>query len=346
MSKKLYKSAAFTDIHFGRRQNSETHNQDCLDFVTWFVEQVKADPTIDHVNFYGDWNEHRNAINGLTMDYSYRAAKLLNSLDMPVFFIVGNHDLYFRNNRNVFTTFPYESLDNFKLIKEITVVEEVGDKGSLYVPFLFEDEFPKLLDYVKYPVVHGHLEFAGFVITGDTIIKEHGPDHKLYKSFKRIFTGHYHKRQSIGNVHYIGSTHPMDFSDAGDVARGMAIYDHRSDDLSFIDWPDCPSYTRCKVSDVISDPKSVLRAKGYVKAYVDIELDQPEVIALKEKLVKKYNVRELHFEENKKQNIQGDETIDESLKEESIDTIIKEKLKTVEVEGIETDFLLSIYEAL
>lgn len=344
--KRLKKGANFSDIHFGRKNNAETHNQDCLDFIVWLVDKVRADPTIDHINFLGDWNEHRNSINGLTLDYSYRAAKLLDSLGIPVFFIVGNHDLYFRNNRNIFTTIPFESLNNFRIISELTVVEEMGDKGAIYSPFLFESEFPTLLNYIEYPVVWGHLEFAGFVVTGDTIIKEHGPDHLLYKSFKRIFTGHYHKRQRKGNISYIGSTHPMDYSDAGDIARGMCVYDYDTDTETYIDWKDCPTYTHCNLSDIIASPDSVLKAKGTVKAYIDVDLGHAQAIELKEKLIKTYSLRELVFEENKTQSLDGDTATEEELQLESIDALIKHKLKSVNVEGIDPDLLVKHYESL
>ena len=37
--------ACFTDIHFGNKNNSKTHNKDCAEFVDWFVQQQK--PTIE-----------------------------------------------------------------------------------------------------------------------------------------------------------------------------------------------------------------------------------------------------------------------------------------------------------
>ena len=36
------KAAVFTDIHFGLKGNSKVHNDDCEDFVDWFIEQAKA----------------------------------------------------------------------------------------------------------------------------------------------------------------------------------------------------------------------------------------------------------------------------------------------------------------
>lgn len=49
----LLKAAVFTDIHFGAKGNSDEHNTDCLNFVSWFCEQVRNDPLIDHVFFFG-----------------------------------------------------------------------------------------------------------------------------------------------------------------------------------------------------------------------------------------------------------------------------------------------------
>lgn len=349
MNKILKKALLFTDIHFGRRSNSEMHNKDCYAFVVWIYEQVKKDPTIDHIIFCGDWHEQRNAINGMTLDYSYKAAKTLSQLGIPVFFIVGNHDLYFRNNRNIFTTTPFESLDNFTIIDKVTVVENMGKRGAVISPFLFEDEFPQLLGYVEYPVVFGHFEFKDFVITGDTVVKEHGPDHKLYKSFKRIFSGHYHKRQIKDNVVYIGSTFPMDFSDANDVNRGVGIYEYDTDKLSFIDWPNCPSYVNSKLSVILDDPKKYLKKDATVRCLVDIELNHEESIELKSQLTKRYKLREITLDEgfNLNDMLGGDTALDENdLTVNTVDYVIEEKLKTISVDKIDNNELIKIYKEI
>jgi len=36
------KAAVFTDIHFGNKNNSKVHNQDCEDFVDWYIETAQA----------------------------------------------------------------------------------------------------------------------------------------------------------------------------------------------------------------------------------------------------------------------------------------------------------------
>ena len=35
------KAAVFTDIHFGLKGNSKVHNQDCEDFIDWYIQQAK-----------------------------------------------------------------------------------------------------------------------------------------------------------------------------------------------------------------------------------------------------------------------------------------------------------------
>ena len=63
------KAAVFTDIHFGKKNNSREHNIDCEDFVEWFIDEAKewgADTAI----FCGDWHDSRRFINVSTMNYS------------------------------------------------------------------------------------------------------------------------------------------------------------------------------------------------------------------------------------------------------------------------------------
>jgi DNA repair exonuclease SbcCD nuclease subunit len=345
MKKKLNKGLCFTDIHFGKKNNSIIHNTDCLNFIKWIVEVAKTDTSIDHISFLGDWHEQRNAINGLTLDYSYEAASELNSLGIPIYFIVGNHDLFFRNNRDVFTTRTFESLEHFVVIDKITVVPEMGDAGAVFVPFLFENEFPSLLEYTEYPIVFGHFEFAGFVVTGDTIVKESGPSALDYKSFKKIFSGHYHKRQNQGNIHYIGNTFPMDFSDANDFDRGYMIYEFDKDSIEYVKWDESPSYVKCSLSDVLSSPKKWLKERSIVNCLVDQDLEYHEAIELKERLITKFKLREFNLVEpfSYDEAITGTNSINFEGSNKTIEEMIQEMISTIDVKGIDNKLLLKIY---
>ena len=344
----MNKAACFTDIHWGRKNNSERHNQDCLDFTKWFCDQVRADEEIDHVIFLGDWFEHRAAINSLTLEYAYKGACLIRDLGLPVYFIVGNHDLYYRTNREVASTNFFEGF-GFNLIKdEPVVIEELGPRGAMLCPFLFEDEYPTLVKYLSTPVWFGHFEFKGFVITGDTKRMEHGPDAREFKQAKRIFSGHFHKRQADGNVTYIGNAFPADFSDANDFERGMMVYTYDEDDVQFIDWPDCPTYIKTTLSEIVDNPK-ILQSNSVVSCTVDMDITYEQSIELKEQLTEKRGLREIDLKENPERMaiLEGTEVDDDELDDlDTTDEMVIAMLSKIEAETIDNNRLIKMYKGL
>ena len=344
----LNKAACFTDIHWGRKNNSELHNQDCLRYIEWFCNNVRDAGDVDHIIFMGDWFEHRAAINSLTLEYAYQGAELLKALDVPVFFIVGNHDLYYRTTRDVASTNFFRGL-GFTLIKdEPLVVKELGPKGALLCPFLFESEYPSLIQYSSTPIWFGHFEFKGFIITGDTKKMDHGPDASDFDKAKRIFSGHFHKRQAEKNVIYIGNTFPADFSDANDNERGMMLYTYDTDNVEFIDWGDCPTYIKTTLSEVIKDPK-ILKAGSVVNCIVDMDITYEDSIQLKEQLTNKRKLREINLHENPERlaAIEGTDVEEDDLEDlDTTDEMVMAMLGKIDAESIDNDRLIKMYRGL
>lgn len=342
---KFKKVAMFTDIHFGRQNNSETHNNDCLNYIKWFCEQVKNDSEIECIFFLGDWHEHRAAINGMTLHYSQQGANLLNDLGLPIYFVVGNHDLYFRNNRDIFTTVIFDKLEHFTMVDNPLVIND----QCVIAPFLFEEEYEEFFKkYRGYDVIAGHFEFKGFVLTGETFVKEHGPDPDKYTNHKKIFSGHYHKRQSKNNVHYIGNAFPADFSDANDEKRGMAVYDFRTDDLEYIDWAGCPKYIKVRLSQLLTKSKKLLTTNARVRVMVDQAITMTENNEIKKMFSEKFNLREITLEEQPEEmpELSEIEKEVEDLHLESVNEIVPELLRRVKSDKINSEKLVEIYKGL
>lgn len=346
----VVKIASFSDIHFGRKGNSELHNQDCLNFIVWFCEQVKRMGDITHVVMMGDWHEHRSSLNILTMHYSYEGAKRLSELGIPVYILVGNHDLFHRQIRTIYSTLMFGNLPNIHLISEPTVVNLNGVE-SLLCPYLFQDEYPTLAKYLHLPVWWGHFEFKGFVLTGHNIKMQHGPDHLDFIGPKKIFSGHFHQRQNSGNIHYIGSTFPMDFSDAGQYDRGMAVYDYAMDNVSYVDWPDCPKYVKAKLSAML-DESVVIPRGARVKCVVDVPLTYEESLLVKQSYMKDYDLREINLEESDAINDAITNT-DGLLEEEGsdlivagVDQLVVQMLGNIDTAQIDRDLLIKLYTDL
>ena len=125
-----------------------------------------------------------------------------------------------------------------------------------------------------------------------------GPDPKDYKGPKHVFSGHFHRRQALDQVIYIGNAFPMDFGDAGDTARGMMTYDHEADDVVFIDWDQCPRYVKTTLTE-LTDNEVVLESNARVKCIVDIPISFQESQQLRAYFSEKYDLREFTMEESR-----------------------------------------------
>ena len=341
------KTACFTDIHFGKRNNSIQHNQDCLDFIDWFCGKVKEEGDVSHVIFLGDFFENRNAVNVLTLDYAQIGLQKLDSLGLPVLLLVGNHDLHHRENRKIFSTRVFNNIQNVHVISEPMVY----DKDTLLCPFMFKHEYPSLAQYSKNKYWYGHFEFRNFLVTGTSRLMEHGPDHTQFAAQKYIFSGHYHKRQARDNVIFMGNTFPMDFGDADDAERGMMICDHRTEAVYFYDWEDAPCFFKTKLSDVV-EGRWEPRAKARVRCLLDMEITYSEAQVLKEEFVKAFGLREFSIDENaaeKKDAVAGSE--DENLENLDISSLtetVRNLLETgiQKTSTINSDTLIAIWNEL
>lgn len=341
------KIAMFTDIHWGAKGNSTQHNADCLDYIEWFKKNVIAEKC-DAIAFLGDWFENRNAINVGTLNASFNGLKALDDLDIPIYFCVGNHDLFHRSNRSQFSTFHFSKFKNVILVNETSIFGNMA-----FFPYLFKEEYPVAAAFInanKPKYVFGHFEFRNFVVTGTDRRMEHGPDHTLFTGPTYIFSGHFHKRQATDNIVYIGNTFPTNYGDAWDDARGMCILDTTNDDVSFIDWDEAPKYRRVKLSDVLSDPTLTFPAKCRVRCMIDIDIGYSEAQTLREEMIKQIGVREFSLEENsneKKDAIAGEEMLDEFDFSSLNDAVVK-MLETgvVGTSTIEPGKLIEIYSKL
>lgn len=342
----LKKVAMFTDIHFGKKNNSILHNQDCLDFVEWFCGNVKNDSNITHVVFMGDWFENRNSVNVLTLNFAHEALKRLNALGLPVYIIVGNHDLYHRENRKVFSTKIFDEFKNIVLVNDPITIEET----ILVAPFMFKHEYPELVKFNNMKYWMGHFEFRNFVVTGSDRRMEHGPDHTAFTGPTYIFSGHFHKRQANDNVVYIGNCFPMDYGDAWDDARGMCVLDTQTEDVDFIDWEDCPKYRKVKLSDVLTDPELTFPPKCRVRCIIDADIGYSEAQQLRDELTKGLGLREFSLEENlyeKKDAIAGEEMMENFDLSSLNDAVVKMLQSGISgTTTIDPERLIDIYQKL
>jgi len=352
----IQKLAQFTDIHYGARdankEHGPIHNQDCHDFVEFFCDEVTSDKDIDALGFWGDWNQNRSAINLETLKFAYEGAKKIDSLGLPVYCTLGNHDLYRRNSREIHSLHFFEQFKNFHLIEEPTVVENKGFKDFLVVPFLMHGEYADLVKFNKIPIWFGHFEFNGYEITGHGMEMTGGADPDNFQEPELIVSGHFHKRQAKPgkNIAYMGNPFPTSYGDSGDINRGYATYDFRNDEMIFFDWEAGPKYIKTVLSDIM-DGKVVMDDMTYVKCIVDVPISYEESADIHREMVANFSPREFILEESIELT---DIVTDTSVKDKkwagdemaTLDEMVVEMFAEVDSEHISSDILVDIYQGL
>jgi predicted phosphodiesterase len=335
MSNLFKKAAVFTDLHLGNKGNSLIHNQDCEDFVDWFIQKAKQE-NCETCLFLGDWHHHRASLNVHSLSFSVRLLEKLNDAFDRVFVIPGNHDLYYRDKREV------HSVEWAKHLPNITIINDWFKEGDVVIsPWLVGDDHKKLMK-MKGKYLFGHFELPNFYMNAQVLMPDNGEVSEAnMKGFELVFSGHFHKRQARSNIWYIGNAFPHNYADAGDDARGMMILKW-GEEPEFHSWPNQPTFRVYKLSDVLDNPEGLLLPNSHVRVHLDIDISYEEASFIRETLIPTHNLREMALLPIKGDHISPD-TNSTSVKFESVDQIVMEEITNIKSDFYDTKILMDIY---
>ena len=157
-----------------------------------------------------------------------------------------------------------------------------------------------------------------------------------------VFSGHFHKRQMKGNIHYIGNAFPHNYSDANDFRRGYMMLEHGGDPV-YYDWADMPVYQTLKLSEILHNA-SILKKRAYVRVDIDTEISYEESNFIKDTFISQNKLREMTFIQQR--DITAHDSTDLTQAFESIDEIVHSQLMAVDSEHYDRNLLLEIYKNL
>ena len=337
MSNLFKKAALFTDIHFGLKSNSTLHNEDCLNFVKWATSKAKEEGC-ETAMFLGDWHNNRANISILTLNYSLQALEHLNANFDTVYFIPGNHDLYYRDKRDV------QSVEWAKHLPNVHICNDWFNSGDVVIaPWLVANDH-KCIPKLKGKYMFGHFELPGYMMNAMVEMPDHGDvKGEDFQSFEHVFTGHFHKRQTKNNITYIGNCFPHNYSDAGDDDRGLAILEWGMKP-QYYHWPDQPRYRVYNLSDVVSNT-NLLSPKMNVRVNLDVDISYEESNFIKETFVNDFKLREMVLIPKKSTEF-SDHEIKGNIEFESVDKIVYNQLNNIDSKQFNKDLLLDIYRNL
>ena len=219
------KIAIITDQHFGARKNSKLFHDYFLKFYNdVFFPTLEAEGITTIVDM-GDTFDSRKGIDFSALSWAknnyYDKLK-----DYTIHTIVGNHTAYYKNTNEVNAIdLLLREYKNVKIYSEATEIK-IDNLGVLLVPWINsenEEHTIKCLKKSKCPVVMGHLELNGFIVT-QQVVMDHGFDIKYFKKFDRVYSGHFHKRSNQGEIYYLGNPYEIYWNDFEET-RGFHIFD-------------------------------------------------------------------------------------------------------------------------
>ena len=338
MSKLFNKAVVFTDLHVGLKSNSVVHNNDCLEFIKWTIATGK-EQDCDMAIMCGDWHNSRASVNVLSLNYSLQCLELLSQAFPKVFLIPGNHDLFYRDRRDINSVAWAQHLPNVEIIKDFLTIDDVT-----FLPWLLGDDYKKV-QQMSSKYLFGHLELPSFYMNSLVQMPEHGEiKREHFGGFEHVFTGHFHKRQTQRNITYIGNCFPHNYADAGDDARGLMILEW-GQEPEYHAWPDQPVYRVYDLSAVLDDPAGLLKPNTHARINLNIDITYEEAGFLRDTFMSEYGCREIKLIPNTQADLEA-QVILGNITFQSVDQIVNSSLTAIESNQYNNNLLLEIYRTL
>lgn len=272
----MNKIAILTDTHFGAGNgNKITALYISRFFNDVFFPYLKAN-NIKTVIHAGDFVDNRTTISYLTLNQIERdfiTPVIENDIDVHV--LMGNHDVYYRNSNDISSSFIFPKCKNIKTYSSIEDVELL-DKQFTMCPWINNSNYESTLTHISNSsarVLIGHLEVKDALMMKNKK-NEHGIDSSEFIKYDVVISGHFHHRNSLGNIHYIGNPYPLNWGDYNEP-RGFCVLDVDSNELEYID-NEYSQYQKIYYDDSLYDYSNITFDcnNKYIKIIVVKKTDQ------------------------------------------------------------------------
>lgn len=221
------------DWHLGVKADDEWIRGIQIDGIKQAIEYSKKNGITTWIQ-YGDIFDVRKAITHKTMEFAREIVQMLDDAGITLHTVVGNHDMHFKN-----TLTPNASTEllakypNVKVYDKPTTVDFDGCLIDL-IPWMCEENTGEILEHIKTSSASfcvGHWELNGFYFYKG--MKSHGLEPDFLKTYKEVWSGHFHTISEAANVRYIGTPWTLTAGDENDP-RGFWMFDTETERMEFI----------------------------------------------------------------------------------------------------------------
>lgn len=225
------------DTHFDVSNSSEiVYQQQIKFFKEQFFPYLK-ETGIKTIIQLGDFFDNKTRLGTYIQHHLMKDFfDVLEKEDITMYYFPGNHDLYEKTNREIYSLAVFEKAyrENFKVYNTMDIVK-FGKMSILLVPWMYDHEKPKLAELVqeyKPDLILGHFEIQNFSVTKD-FYATHGLDKGIFKNIP-VISGHFHLQQDVENIFYLGTPYQTSWSDY-DEKKGFLVLNTETGERTFIE---------------------------------------------------------------------------------------------------------------
>lgn len=342
------------DVHLHNHKNSDERLQHCLEVLEW-VFRTAEEKEIEHICFLGDLFHSRQKINVATYQWTFEIfCKWMKTGLFDVYLLVGNHDMVHKFKPDICSIKPLASIEGVHIVDKpcfTTMLEfEVDNQPVAFLPYS-ENPLNDLQEIKGSPknLLLGHVALMGASLNSvcqsraEAVVEHDGDmtvvDADSFKDWKRVFLGHYHGAQKIGNIEYVGSPLQLSFGEAFQE-KHLIIYNTETDETEYVVNDFSPQHLIISQQDISQYDLT----NNFVRIMVD-DISSAELVEFRNEILEKdvgsLDIRQKHKKE------QDSQAVDDAL---SVvlhnDLIIEKYVDTMadleELHGLDRDRLLAI----
>jgi len=296
----------FTDLH--------THNHKKNNFFVYLSYQILNEilqysikNEIKKVVFGGDLFENRTVVYTEYLTSIKAIFKKFNDNNIDLIFVVGNHDMPYKNNTSNNILEMFEEFGKMVAGDELTKIDVI-ENVDIYIQNFsenFDKSFP-VKETNNKKILFSHLDIIGFNYDNG-FPSETGFKINDFENFDIVFNGHYHTHQKRKNIIFAGS--PYQYKrDSLEKSCGFYEITLNNGNIEYnrisLDYM-LPKITTINLSENISTLEDIDFSNvdnNYVKIIVENE-DLLMLNTLKNYLLENYDIVDVFYEIKSKQEV-------------------------------------------
>jgi hypothetical protein len=245
------------DIHTGNYSSSQEWFSNTKElffkFIMPFVNYVKAKHPDRNVKLMlmGDFFDIKQSISVLIQSESITIMESLVEL-CEVMMIVGNHDMVTLENNEINSVKAFFHIDGVQVYTKPTIVETVSGEKILLMSYNKRKEKEKeIIDSHDADYLFAHTEIAGFHYEGVSVDESKHNHIEDFKKFKKVYSGHIHKKQSKENILFIGTPRQVRANEI-DNENGIYLIDFKEQKEYYIENNVSPKFKAINIFSILN----------------------------------------------------------------------------------------------